>query len=108
MFCYVRGCDGDPLSIPVGKAAIALPAGGSKGSGGEDVRLTEPPLLGKPSPDIEGALVRITDVLDIALTLRHRGAVSRDSICGLLTECLQDVSCVFSMILLLLVLMLGF
>jgi hypothetical protein len=35
-----------------------------------------------------------TGVLDIALTLGHRGAVSRDAICGLLTKCLQDVSSV--------------
>jgi hypothetical protein len=33
-----------------------------------------------------------TGVLDIALTLGHGGAVSRDAVCGLLTECLQDVS----------------
>jgi hypothetical protein len=33
-----------------------------------------------------------TGVLDIALTLGRGGAVSRDAVCGLLTECLQDVS----------------
>jgi hypothetical protein len=32
-----------------------------------------------------------TCVLDIALMSGRGGAISRDAVCGLLTECLQDV-----------------
>jgi hypothetical protein len=62
--CYVKVSDVDPVSFHVSKAVIASFAGASKG----------------------------TVVLDIALTSGHGGAVSCDAICGLLIECLQDVS----------------
>jgi hypothetical protein len=59
-----KGYDADPVSFHVGKAVIASSTSASKG----------------------------TSVLDIALTSGHGGAVSYDTICGMLTECLQDVS----------------
>jgi hypothetical protein len=72
---------------------IASSAGASRGSGGKDVHLTEPPLLGEPSPDVEDTQARGISVLDIVLTMGRGGAISRDTVCILLTECLQDVGC---------------
>jgi hypothetical protein len=71
---------------------IASSGGASKGSGGRDVSLTEPSLLGKPSPGVEDTLARESDVLDVALTSGRGGAISHDTVCSLLTECLQDMS----------------
>jgi hypothetical protein len=62
--CYVKGYDADPISFHIGEVVVASSAGASKGTG----------------------------VLDIALMSGRGGAVSRDVICSLLTECLQDVS----------------
>jgi hypothetical protein len=105
LLCY----DADPVSFHVGKAMIASSASASKGSGGKDVCLAEPPpLLGEPSPDVEDTLARVTGVLDIVLTSGHGGAVSRNAVCGLLTECLQDVSCAIHVMLCLFALMLDF
>jgi hypothetical protein len=30
-------------------------------------------------------------VIDVALASRHKGAIERDDLCGVLTDCLQDV-----------------
>jgi hypothetical protein len=49
-----------------------------------------------------------TGVLDIALTSGHGGAISRGAVCGLLIECLQDVSSVVLAILCLFALLLNF
>jgi hypothetical protein len=74
------------------KTMVASSAGTSKGSAGKDVQLTEPPLLGEPSPDVEDTLIHGTGVLDIVLTSGRGGAVSRNAVCGLLSEYLHDVS----------------
>jgi hypothetical protein len=47
-------------------------------------------------------------VLDIALTSGHGGAVSHNTVCGLLTECLQDVRFAVPTMLCLLALLLNF
>jgi hypothetical protein len=76
----IKGYDADPVSFREGKAVIASSAGASKGTG----------------------------VLDIALTSGRGGAVSHDTICGLLTKCLQDVSSVVLAMLCLFTLLLNF
>jgi hypothetical protein len=47
-------------------------------------------------------------VLDIALASGHGGAVSHDTVCSLLTECLKDVSSAIPAMLCLFVLLLNF
>jgi hypothetical protein len=64
----------------------------AKESGWEEVHATKSPLLQEPPFDIETATPHDTSVLDIALVSGHTGTVTRDDICGLLAECLQDVS----------------
>jgi hypothetical protein len=49
-----------------------------------------------------------TGVLDIVLTSRCRGAISRDAVYSLLTECLQDVSSTVPAMLCLFALLLNF
>jgi hypothetical protein len=66
----------------------ASSTGTGKGSGGKDVCPIESPLLREPSADVEDALTHETNALDVALALGHGGAINRDAICGLLTECL--------------------
>jgi hypothetical protein len=78
--CYVKDYDADPVSFHVGQAVIASSADANKGTG----------------------------VLDIAPTSGRRGAVSCDAVCGLLTECLQDVSFVVPTTLCLFALLLNF
>jgi hypothetical protein len=68
---------------------VAPSTGTGKGCGGKNVCLAESSLLQEPSTDVEDALARDTSVLDIALVLGRRGAINHDTICGLLTECLQ-------------------
>jgi hypothetical protein len=68
--------------LHVGKTVLASSTGADKGSRGKDVRLQE------PSADVEGALAHEIGVVDIVLASRHGGAISRDAVCGLLTECL--------------------
>jgi hypothetical protein len=63
----------------------------AKGLGGDDVRTTAP-LIAKPPADVEAALGREAGMLHIALVSRRRWTISHDAVCGLLNECLQDVS----------------
>jgi hypothetical protein len=47
----------------------------------------------RDSPDeVETAPTRDITVCDVALVSRRTGAIDYDVVCGLLTECLQDVS----------------
>jgi hypothetical protein len=78
--CYVKGCEADPVSFRVGKVVVASSAGGSKGTG----------------------------VLEITLMLGCGGAVSRDAVCGLLTECLHVVDSAVPTMLCLFALLLNF
>jgi hypothetical protein len=71
---------------------VAPPDVVTTGFGGEDVRTTGSPLSQKPSADVKATLARETGVLDIALVSRSGGSISRDAVCGLLNECLQDVT----------------
>jgi hypothetical protein len=63
-----------------------------EGRGGKDDHLTKSLQLLEPSANVEGAVSHDTGVLDVALASKPRGVISRNSICGLLNECLQDVS----------------
>jgi hypothetical protein len=74
--------------FPIGKAVVAPSTDTGKGCGGKDVRLVESSLLQEPSADVEDALAHDTSVLDIALVLGRGGAINRNVVCGLLTECL--------------------
>jgi hypothetical protein len=92
--------------FPIGKVVVAPAVGTGKGCGGREVRLDECLLLQEPLDGVEDALTRKISVLDIALASRHRGAINYDAVCGLLTECLQDVSstifavfCLFALLL---------
>jgi hypothetical protein len=47
----------------------------------------EPPIEVEATP-----AARETSMLDIALASGHGGTINHDDVCGLLTECLQDVN----------------
>jgi hypothetical protein len=64
----------------------------TKESGCEEVHATKSPSSQEPLANIEITTPRDTSVLDIALLPGHAWTVYRDAICGLLVECLQDVS----------------
>jgi hypothetical protein len=85
---------------------VSSPVGFDEGHGGEDVRLTKSLSMREPLANLEGAVTCDTSVVDVALASRPRGVIDRDSVCGLLNECLQDVSsailtmlCLFAMLL---------
>jgi hypothetical protein len=59
---------------------------------GEDVHTTDSHSLREPPIEVETALTHDTSVLEIALASGHGVTINRDVVCGLLTECLQDVS----------------
>jgi hypothetical protein len=46
--------------------------------------------------------------MDVALMSGHGGAINYETVCGLLTECLQDVSCAIDTMFCLFVLLLDF
>jgi hypothetical protein len=71
---------------------VALSVGTNKCSGGKNVRPTKSPLLREPSADAKDALAHKTSVMDVVLASRRRGGINHDVVCGLLTECLEDVS----------------
>jgi hypothetical protein len=71
---------------------VALPVLAAKGLGGKDVLITESPSSREPPADIKAALARETSTVDIALVSGSRGTIDRDAVCGLLNECLHDVS----------------
>jgi hypothetical protein len=66
--------------------------GGTKESGCQEVCTTKSPSLQEPPADPKSATPHDTGVLDIALVSGRMGSVNRDAVCGLLAECLQDVS----------------
>jgi hypothetical protein len=45
----------------------------------------------RPLVDVGGIIVHEGGVVDVVLASRHGGAVERDELCGVLTDCLQDV-----------------
>jgi hypothetical protein len=61
-----------------------------------------------PSVDVEDNFFHETGVLDTVLASGHGRAINRDAICGLLTECLHDVSSTIHMTLCLFALLLDF
>jgi hypothetical protein len=71
---------------------VAPPAGTAKGSECKDVHSTESPLSREPPAETEGLATHEASMLDIAVASRRRGTITQDAVCGLLTECLQDVS----------------
>jgi hypothetical protein len=71
---------------------VALSNVVAKGLGRDDVHITGPPSSREPPTDVEATLGRKSGVLDIALVSRRRGTISHNTVCGLLDECLQDVS----------------
>jgi hypothetical protein len=48
--------------------------------------------MNDPPVQVKASQAHRASVLDIALVLGHTGTVDRDVVCGLLMECLQDVS----------------
>jgi hypothetical protein len=90
-YCF-ENCDGEPFHFVVAKTVAAPSAGAAKDLGGEDVRTTESPSSREPPIEVEAALTRETSMLDIALASGRGGSISHEAVCGLLTECLQDVS----------------
>jgi hypothetical protein len=76
--------------------------------GGTGVHITWSHTLREPSVDIEDALAHETSALDIALAAGCGGVINRDAVCGVLTECLQDVSSAILAMLYLFALLLGF
>jgi hypothetical protein len=79
-----------------------------KGSRGKGVRTTESPLLREPSTDVEDAHAHETSVLDIAVASRCEEATNHDTVCGLLTKCLYNVSSAILAMPYLFALLLGF
>jgi hypothetical protein len=72
---------------------VAAPsASAAKDLRGEDVRTTDSLSSLEPPVEVEAALAHETGVLDNALALGREGTTKRDVVCGLLTECLQDIS----------------
>jgi hypothetical protein len=65
---------------------------GAKESGREEVYATKSLSSREPPDDSETATPQDTSVLDIALVSRRTRVINHDSVCGMLTECLQDVS----------------
>jgi hypothetical protein len=59
--------------------------GGYKGPGREDVQVQT------PSIDVGEIIFREGGMINVALTSRHGGAIEHDDLCGLLSDCLQDV-----------------
>jgi hypothetical protein len=87
---------------------VASSVSTDKGSGGKDVHPTEPPLVRVQSADAEDALAHEISMLDVALALGRGRAINCVAICGLLTECLEDVSFAILTMLYSFALLLGF
>jgi hypothetical protein len=51
-----------------------------------------PPPTREPLANTETATPHDTSVLDIALVSGHAGTINHDYVCGLLAECLRNVS----------------
>jgi hypothetical protein len=81
---------------------VPPPTGGDKGSGHEDVHVQ------KPSIDVEEIIVHEGGMIDVVLASRHRGAIERNDLCCLLTDCLQEVRFTILAVLRLLSLLLNF
>jgi hypothetical protein len=81
---------------------VPPPTSGYKGPRREDGRVQ------KPSIDAEEIFVRKGGMIDVALALRCGGAIERNDLCGLLTDCLQDVRFTILVVLCLFALLLNF
>jgi hypothetical protein len=86
------------LAFVTVKIVVASVAAGVEDSGSRGV-CTNEPVTGAgssstkdPSVHVEASQAHGASVLDIALVLGCAGTVDRDVVCGLLMECLQDVS----------------
>jgi hypothetical protein len=55
---------------------------GDKGPGHEEVQVQ------KPSCDVGEIIFHEGGMINVALTSRHRGAIERNDLCGLLSDCL--------------------
>jgi hypothetical protein len=62
--------------------------------GSEEVYAAKSPLSRESPVDPETATPCDTSMLDITLVSGHVGTITCDAVCGLLAECLQDVSSV--------------
>jgi hypothetical protein len=76
--------------------------GGDKGPRREDVQVQ------KPSTDVGETIVCEGGMINVALTSRHRWAIEHNDLCGLLSDCLQDVRFAILMMLRLFALQLNF
>jgi hypothetical protein len=78
------------------------PAVSVEGSGHRDARVD------RRLVDVEGIIIREGGVVDVALASRRRGAVERAELCGVRTDCLQDVKFIVPVLFYLFVLLLYF
>jgi hypothetical protein len=67
---------------------LAPPASAAKVSECKDVHTTVPPLLREPPAEAVGLAAGETSMLHIALASGHGRTITRNDVCGLLTECL--------------------
>jgi hypothetical protein len=80
------------------QSVVASANAGIKASGCGDVlvveRVTgaESPSAREPPVQVETTHIRDASMLDIVLVSRRNKTVNRDAVCGLLMECLHDVS----------------
>jgi hypothetical protein len=92
LFHCFENCDSEPFCFHIATTVAAPPVGATKDLGGEDVHTADSPSLLEPPIGVEAALACETSVLDVTLALGRSGTNNRDTVCGLLTECFQDVS----------------
>jgi hypothetical protein len=81
---------------------VPLPIGGGKGSGCEDV------CVEKSLTDAEEIIVCEGGMIDVGLGLWRGGAIECNNLCGVLSDCLQDVRLGVLAMLCLLTLLLNF
>jgi hypothetical protein len=81
---------------------VPPPTGGDKGTGHEDV------CVQKPLIDVGEIIICEGGMIDVVLVSRRGGAIERNDLCGLLTDCLQDVRFAILVVLHLFALLLNF
>jgi hypothetical protein len=75
----------NPFCFHLDDTVLPPSTAGDKGPGCEDVQVQ------KPSSDVGEIIVHEGGMINVALTSRREGAIEHDDICGLLSDCLQDV-----------------
>jgi hypothetical protein len=75
----------NPFCFHLDDTVLPWSTSGYKGLGCDDVQVQ------KPSTVVGEIIIHEGGMINVALTSRHRGAIERDDLCGLLSDCLQDV-----------------